>query len=114
MRGGELKDVPIFDETAKYDQSFHKLKMWKSFDNRETYIVLVPHNPDSIFKNLIQDAQISPHITLVKLGKLSDEEYDDIERNHLPYIKELRDAALIEHKIGIDLESFNIDLKVKL
>lgn len=114
MRGGELKDFPIFDETAKYDQSFHKLKMWKSFDNRETYIVLVPHNPDSIFKNLIQDSQISPHITLVKLGKLSDEEYEHIERHHLPYIKKLRDAALIEHKIGIDLESFNIDLKVKL
>lgn len=88
--------------------------MWKSFDNGETYIVLVPHNPNSIFKSLIQDKKISPHITLVKLGKLSNEEYESVEKLHLPYIKKLRDAALVEHKIGIDPKSFNVDFKVKI
>ncbi len=58
--------------------------MWKSFDNGEVYIVLAPHNPDSIFKNLIQDEKISPHITLVKLGKLTYEEFEHIEKQYLP------------------------------
>lgn len=75
-------------------------------------MVLIPHNPNSVFAQLIQNKEISPHITLAKLGDLTEQELEDMEKVHLPYLKKLRDAALIEHSIGIDVSSFNVDIKI--
>ena len=86
-----------------YDQTLHKLDTWKSNINDQIYIVLKPHNPDTIFSEFIQQQHITPHISLAKVS--CDFEYI---QKILPIIKRFRDESLKLSPITLDLSKIHI------
>ncbi len=85
----ELSDVTLYDPEAPYDQTLHLLQIWESNVNGQIYLVLTPHNPDSLYKQFIHSDHISPHISLAKLYcslEKAQEMLPDIKKILKPYL----------------------------
>ena len=66
-RKDEHSDIQLVNTEIDFDQTVHKLELWKSNVNNQLFIVLIPHNPDPIFAEFIQQEHISSHISLAKI-----------------------------------------------
>ncbi|MDR0859937.1 MAG: hypothetical protein LBO09_02945 [Candidatus Peribacteria bacterium] len=62
-----LENFELLNPHKKFDQSLHQIQARESFDDGQVYIVLTPHNGESIYKDMILSEEISPHITLAKV-----------------------------------------------
>jgi len=57
-------NIVLVNPNQPYDQTLHKITGRKSNVDDRFYFILIPHNPDNIYKKFIQDHSISPHISL--------------------------------------------------
>ncbi|MDR3168303.1 MAG: hypothetical protein LBU27_00635 [Candidatus Peribacteria bacterium] len=63
-----IANLEHINPNEKSDQTFHHVDARESFVDQEVYIVLQPHNEDSIYKALMKDERNIPHITLAKVN----------------------------------------------
>jgi len=96
------ENIKLTDSSLEYDQTLHKLDYRRSNVNNKLYFVLIPHNPDNIFKDFIGDSWISPHISLWSTSSEIDIDF------FVPKIKEIRDIHIKEWQISVDLSKINI------
>jgi hypothetical protein len=87
-----------------YDQTLHRIELWESNINDRLYLVLKPHNPNSVFEEFIKQQHISPHISLAEITGSSLEEVKHL----LPKIKQVRDSAVKIAPITVDLNKIHI------
>lgn len=103
-RKNKYSDIPLVNTETDFDQTVHKLELWKSNVNEQLFIVLIPHNPDPIFAEFIQQEHISSHISLAKVRWSSWKEIEQL----LPTIKQARDSVLENTQITVDLSKVHI------
>ncbi|MDD2537235.1 MAG: hypothetical protein PHU61_01940 [Candidatus Absconditabacteria bacterium] len=93
----KLENMELLNRNKKYDQSIHKKEIRKSKINGKTYLVLVPHNPDNIYKNLKEGEERIPHITLAELDCSIER-----ARELLPKIKNIMAKYIQDRGIAVD------------
>lgn len=95
--------IQLVNPTDEYDQTFHKLDLWKSNVNNKLYLVLIPHNVDSIFFHFIQQHHISPHISLAEITG----DFQKV-KDFLSTLKYFRDQSLSLGPITVDINKIHI------
>jgi hypothetical protein len=82
----------------KYDQTIHHVDARESFADQEVYIVLQPHNTDSVYKALMKDEGNAPHITLAKVNC----PLEVAKKQLVPKIKNLLKSHIANQAIAAD------------
>lgn len=101
----EIQGLQMLNKDIDYDQSFHQTEIRSSNVTGDTHVVLTPHNPESIYKNLIVSKNISPHINVAKIN-IDPTKRDDVKRK----VKNIVKSYIQNDGIYWDLSKIHIHI----
>lgn len=102
----QLQGKQMLNKDISYDQSIHQVTIWPSNVTGNTHVVLTPHNPESIYKELIISKHISPHINLAKIDLQDQTKRSDIRNK----VKRIVKKYIQEDGLYWDISKINIHM----